>query len=908
MKKNTNGRGILILFVLGLSIFSLIPSWQVHSLSSAEKEAYIKANPKVANKAINFGLDLAGGTNIVLKVDKSGLKPDEAEDVQERALEIVRNRVDQFGLSEPNIMPSGEDRIVADLAGVNAEDARELVGSTAKLEFKLVVEQDKFVNVLNAIDNNLKSRLSAKETFQDSLVSGEDSLASADSTTVVNTDQAKADSVAQSQQQAEEALALLGVAQASIDSVSADTVAKDSADTSAVAATDSAEEDVKLAKSANDMKDREFSSMLVQFGGDIAIREADLPKVMEILAMPAIQALIPRDLEFVWGRGFEELDNGDKVKKLFALKRRAEMDGKEISDANPQRIADGLSAGQIAVNLKFKGIGPKKFATVTGNNVGRQLAIVLDKQVISAPVIQDRIANGSAQITGLEDMTEAKQLAVILRAGALPAPMEIIELRSVGATLGEDNINRGINAMLLGLLLVVGFVILYYKGAGVIAFLALAFNIVIIGAVMSMFHATLTLPGIAGVILTIGMAVDANVIIFERIREELASGKTARSSIAAGYEKAFSTIFDANITTFLTAFILYKIGSGPIKGFGLTLMIGIAASLFTALTVTRYIFDTRLKDNATNQMSIGKGLRFLNEANFNILQKARPMAMLSIVLVVASILLLPTVGLNVGIDFTGGHVITVQYADDATTSEVRKHLTDGGIQNATVRTVGVDNRFLISLAEDKGREDAARVQVENALTQSGATFEVMNEEIVGPSIGSELRKDAMWAIFWSLLLIILYIWVRFGKYGLGFGVGAVVALTHDVIITLGLFVVFGKWLELDAAIIAAILTIVGYSLNDTIVVFDRIRENTELLGKDSYESRVNLSVNQSLSRTFITSITTLFVTSVLWIFGGSSIRDFAVAMTIGVLVGTYSSIFIASPFVVWWSKRFAMRR
>lgn len=896
MKKNLTGRGLFIFAIFALALYSLYPTYRVHSLKGDAKTTFKKEHPKM--KAINFGLDLAGGTNIVVEIDKSNLKPDEAVDALDRSLEIVRNRVDQYGLSEPNITPSGDNRIVADLAGVDAERARGLIGETALLEFKLVVEPEKFAGVLTSIDESLKKRTSSIATKVDS--ASMDSTVT-DSNLAVNSEEAKVDSVAQAEANAEKALNLLGAA----TSIEVDSTKSDSAKT---VKADSVVKDSTVstvASSVEELKELPFSSLLIRYGSDIAVAQKNIPRIKKILAMSTVQALIPRDMEFVWGRGFEELENGNKVKTLYGLRRHAEMDGKEISTASYHQISDGMQVGQMAVNLKFKGIGPKKFATITGNNLNRQMAIVLDNQVISAPVIRARIADGNAQITGLDDAAEAKQLAIVLRAGALPAPMKIIELRSVGATLGEDNIASGINALLLGLALVILFMVIYYLASGTIAVMALVFNIILIIAVMSERQATLTLPGIAGIILTIGMAVDANVIIFERIREELALGKTARTAIGSGYEKAYSTILDANITTFLTAFILYKIGSGPIKGFGLTLMIGIAASLFTALTVTRFIFDLMLKKNASTSMSIGKGFKVLNEASFKIIEKSKPFIMFSAVLIAVAIILLPTKGLNFGIDFTGGHVLTVQFEDEANTKDVRAALEIPGLKSPTVRTLSEDNRFLISLQDGGDEAIVVKEKVRKAFASKNMKYEVINEDIVGPSIGSELREDAMLAVFWSLIIIIGYIWVRFGKYGLGFGVGSVVALAHDVIITLGIFSLFG--LDVDAAIIAAILTIVGYSLNDTIVVYDRIRENTELLGKETYQERVNLSINQSLSRTFITSLTTLLVVVVLWIFGGSSIKDFAIAMTIGVVVGTYSSVFIATPFVVWWEKRFGFK-
>jgi SecD/SecF fusion protein len=881
MKNNDHFmRGIIIIGVFLLSLWSLYPSWQVHSLRGEEKQEFIKNNPKTAGKSVNFGLDLAGGTNVVVEIDKSKLKPDEAEKALDRSLAIIRNRVDQFGLSEPQISPSGDKRIVADLAGVTAEQARDLIGQTAQLEFKLVVKPTEFVDVVNSIDTHLKGRQTA--------VAKADTTAQADST---KSDSASTDSAAVSDAEAEKALALLGAGGA----IESDTAKSDTTKA------DSAEANAQVANTVEELNELPFSSLLMQFGGDLAVAEANIPAVKAILARPMVQSLIPRQYQFAWGSGFESLDNGDKVKTLYLLKRRAEMDGREIASASQYRIADGLSAGKVAVNLKFKGIGPKKFANVTGNNIKRQLAIVLDGQVISAPVIQDKIATGVAQITGLEDMVEAKQLAVILEAGSLPAPMEIKQLRSVGASLGEDNIFSGLNAMLIGLALVVGFMVFYYVKSGAVAILALLLNVIIIGAVMSMFHATLTMPGIAGIILTIGMAVDANVIIFERIREELAAGRTARTAIASGYEKAYSTIIDANVTTFLTAFILYQIGSGPIRGFGLTLMIGILASLFTALTVTRHVFDVTLKDNKTNKMSIGKGLKALNEAAFQFVANSKPFVMFSVALVVASVAVIGVNGgLNFGIDFTGGHVLTVQVDEQTDVAAIRKQLEEGGVKGVKVRTLSEAGRFMVSLQnEEEGVK--ANEQVAKALPKA----KILSEDVVGPSIGGELRADAILAVFWSLIIIIGYIWVRFGRYGLGFGLGAVVALSHDVIITLGIFTLLGY--EFNATIIAAVLTIVGYSLNDTIVVFDRIRENTELIGKDTYENRVNTSINQSLSRTFITSLTTLFVVLALVFLGGSSIHEFAAAMLTGVIVGTYSSAFIASPFIVAWARKYGVK-
>ncbi len=881
----TGWRTVVVLAVLALSIWSFWPSVKVHSLSGQEKTDFIKANPKVFKGAINFGLDLAGGTHVVVEIDTTGMKVrdgesrDEAlQSAQEQSLEIVRNRVDQYGLSEPVIAKSGVNRIVADLAGVDAEQARGLLGETAQLEFKLVVTRGEFLPVLNRIDAYLAQKVGLDTSAAKGAAAPE----------------APAPAVGS------------GLKLQSLEGDSAEAAAPE-----AVAAADTAKSDSAAApaETLEQFRARPFGGRFVALGNDLAIPEADVEAVRAALADPGVQALIPLNLQFALGRGWETLQNGDKVKRFYALKRRAEMGGTEIVDAVPYRISDGMQAGEVAVNLKFDGLGAKKFATVTGNNIKRQLAIVLDDQVVSAPVIQTRIPNGNAQITGLDDFNEAKQLAVVLRAGALPLPMNIGELRSVGASLGEDNIRNGMRAAAVGLALVALAMLALYRKAGVWAVLALAFNMLLIGAVMSTFHAVLTMPGIAGIVLTIGMAVDANVIIYERIREELRNGRTVRMAIQAGYDKAFSAIVDSNVTTLLTAFVLYKIGSGPIKGFGMTLMIGIAASMFTALYVTRWFFmvvgDTR---NDGNALAIGRS--FLVDAKFAIVPNIRKAVLFSAALVLVSFGLFAFKGLNYGIDFTGGNVLTVAFQQEASSERIARAIGEKtSLGTPTVRTVDVlDSKtptFLISIM--KTTDDAAVVpSVEKALAESGIPGTVINEELVGPAIGRQLKSSAAWAILWSLLIMIGYIWFRFGKFGLGFGLGAVVALAHDITLTLGVFALTG--IALDSTMIAALLTIVGYSINDTIVIYDRIRENTQILGKETFGHYVNNSINQCLSRTLMTSMTTLLVTLSLMTLGGVSIHDFALAMTTGVLVGTWSSNFVAPAFVIWWTGRYGIKR
>ena len=858
-------REFIILLVIILSAYTVWPSIQVHSKKGEAKKTFLKENPKLGSKSINFGLDLAGGSSITLQIDQSSLKDGEdIKDIQAQSLEIIRNRVDQYGLSEPQISPSGDDRILVELAGVDDSTAKALVGSTAKLEFKILAESDRFTQVLSLIDGYLTRQTT--DIVADSTVS----------------DSAKVDSAKKDQALSDEELLAGGVAKAA-----------EKKDTAA------AEEAAPA-----DLVGQSLTSYFLSVGNGGFIAEENVEKVKKLLATEGVQKLIPRDVAFAFGSGLEKLrrDSNIKAKRLYLLRRRAEMGGDDIIDARPYRVSDGVSAGEVAVNLKFGGIGPKKFSAVTAANVSKQMAIVLDNQVISAPVIRDRIPNGEAQITGLEDMAEANRLAVVLKAGALKAPMQIIESRTVGATLGEENIVQGFGSGAIGLLLCVVFMVAYYRLGGFIASIGVMINALVTAAVMSVFNATLTLPGIAGFILVVGMSLDANVIIFERIREELKNGLTARAAVAKGYERAFSAILDSNLTTVLTGLILYKIGTGSVKGFGLTLTIGILTSLFCAITISRAVFDWRLAKRDRTTLSIGTGFKTLNNANLQIMKNRGKFKVLSWILIIASIACIAVKGFDFSIDFTGGQVYTIQYQDDAKhESDLNKALSKAGIQGARVRSLGGTsaNSYQVSLHADDANFEVTMAKAFEAANQK---CEIVAKDTVGPTIGKELRFNAILSVILAWLGIALYVWFRFGKLGLGFGVAAVLGLIHDTIITLGFISAFG--LSFDGALIASLLTMIGYSVNDTIVNFDRIRENTALFGSANYERTVNSSLNQCFSRTVITSLTTLFVCVVLAVKGGSSIRDFGLVQCFGILIGTYSSVCVCSPIVLWWSKKF----
>lgn len=871
MKKKIFGlREFVILAVIVIACYSVWPSIQVHTKSGEEKKTFVKENPKLAEKSVNFGLDLAGGTSITLEIDASELPGENIKELQEQSLEIVRNRVDQYGLSEPQISPQGDDRIVVELAGVDDSTAKELVGSTAKLEFKIVSESEKFTQVVSLIDSYLGRQANpaaadSASPVADSVTAKADSLKDTSAAVASTTDSLK------------------------VDSNVAEPVAQEQA----------------VAVVVDSALPTSLSAFFLSFGNGGFVAEESVEKLKRLLALEAVQKLIPRDVEFAFGSGLEKVspESSVKAKRLYLLKRRAEMDGEDIADARPYRVGDGVNVGEVAVSLKFSGVGPKQFSAVTAANVGKQMAIVLDNQVISAPVIRDRIPNGEAQITGLDDMAEANRLSVVLRAGALKAPMNIIESRNIGATLGEDNIKSGFGAAFWGLIACIVFMVAYYRIGGLIACFAIVLNAIVTAAVLSVFNATLTLPGIVGFILVLGMALDANVIIYERIREEMKAGSLARAAVAKGYERAFSAIFDSNLTTFLTALILYKIGTGSVKGFGLTLMIGIATSLFCSLTVTRAIFDWRLAKNDANKLSIGKGFRAIDEANFSIIPRSKTFAIFSAILLVASLATVVVRGFDFSIDFLGGQVYTVQYSEaGAHEEDLSKVAASAGLTNAKVRSYGDQAKNMYQISLKKTDDATVKDRLQKALDDAGQKAQIIASDEVGPTIGKELRFNAILSIILSWIAICLYIWFRFGKLGLGFGVGALVGLVHDTIISIGFISLMG--LSVDGALIASVLTLIGYTINDKIVVFDRIRENSQIYGRSNFPKLVNSSINQCFSRTIITSLTTLFVCLILAVMGGSSIRDFGLVMVFGIIIGTYSSITISSPFVVWWAKRF----
>ena len=813
-----------------LALFYLYPTYEFYynpPENPDEKE-------QLKQQAINLGLDLQGGIHLVLEVDDSKLTEDEKFDVVPRALEVIRNRIDQYGVSEPIIHREGDMRIVVELPGIqDIERAKKLIGSQARLEFKILESPEDRASVIQRIDQILGAQAAADTTQSNDPLFAENTSGPS------------------------------------------------------------------------------LSQYLLSYRGDLVVLEDNILTVRELFARPTIQKALPASSEFFWGAKVETMPDGQAYRSLYFVKSRVEMTGEILSDASVTTGQSFQNAGQPIVNFTTTSEGVRIFSRVTGAHVGERMAIILDNQVYSAPNIRSKISQGSGIIEGSGTTDEAKDLAIVLRAGALPAPLDIVEDRTVGPSLGRDSIEQGKNAALIGLAIVAIFMIIYYGFSGFVADIALVLNIVFVMAILAAFQGTLTLPGIAGIILTIGMAVDANVLILERIREELRSGKTARAAIENGYGRAILTIVDANVTTIITAIVLYQYGTGPIKGFALTLMVGILSSMFTAIFVTRTIYNVITSRQASPSINVGK-LRVFGDTAFDFLKLRKGAFVFSLVIILVGLgSTITKGGYNLGIDFAGGTLLELHFKPAVPVGDIREALSRVQIEDQVVdlrsseiKEFGTPNDILIRVQEDAqgtAVADAIKTTLKTTFADNipNESDWLRRQEAVGPKIGEELKTNAIYAIIVSMVLIIMYVWWRFRQ--IEFGVAAVIALFHDVMVTMGVFSLTDH--EISLAVVAALLTIVGYSLNDTIVVYDRIREDLKLYRRDSFGDIINRSINECLNRTFLTSTTTLLVVVSLMTLGGEVIYDFAFALLIGVVIGTYSSAFVASPIVVEWHNR-----
>ena len=583
----------------------------------------------------------------------------------------------------------------------------------------------------------------------------------------------------------------------------------------------------------------------------------------------------------------------DAEGQSYLLERNSVLTGENLADA---QLGFHPETGLPVVNFRLDTAGARIFANYTAANIGRRFAAVLDDTVVTAPVIQGMIPGGSGLIEGDFTVESATELSILLRAGALPASIQVLEQRTVGPDLGADSIEAGTIASIVALLAVLVYMAASYRAFGLFANVALILNVILLFAMLSAIGATLTLPGIAGIVLTIGMAVDANVLIYERIREELRRARSVTQAVETGYREAMSAIIDANITTLIAAVILFLVGSGPIKGFAVTLTFGLITSIFTAVFVTRLIASEWLRRARPKTLTVERVKYLPDQPNLRILRWRRPFLIASVVAIVGSFALVPTVGLNFGIDFQGGSLVEIQTSEPADIGEIREVASGLGYGDVQVQGFGNPNDVLLRVpAAGSGDEQNAAAQaVGDALTQAFPGTEVRRIEVVGPSVSAELLQSGIYAVLLAVAAILVYVWLRFEWQ---FGVAAIVGLVHDVALTIGIFAIFG--IQFDLSIIAALLTIVGYSLNDSVVIFDRMRENLRKFKQMELSELIDLSINQTLARTLMTGVTTLLALVGLLFLGPEVIWGFTFAMIWGVIVGTYSTIFICAPLMLY---------
>ncbi len=859
-----------------------------------EIEPNIKLSSVFTNTTTRGKISLTSTNSEIAQVIRN-----EVDDAFDRSFNIIRSRIDKFGVTNPNIQKlPGTNRILVELPGVdNPERVRKLLSGVAKLEFWEVWKmQDifpfyqEFVAYLDKEEKLKKSKEPKKET---------------DSGLVADTK--KEDSTQK------ESNPLLTDVKEDKDTtkkegnplIAEGDTSKPTKDTAQLA--DATKKDTTSEDSTDVANSLAMQLMLPSQEGFV-VNVKDTARVNEYLSRSEVKRLFPANVKFFW----DVKANAGKV-TLYPIKTgrggKAPLGGEVVIDARQD-----FDENRPSVSMQMNSTGAKVWRKLTASNVGNRIAIVLDDAVYSAPNVNGEIPNGSSVINGSFTINEAKDLANVLKAGKLPAPINIVEEATVGPSLGQESITQGLNSMLLGLSIVLLFMFLYYRSAGLIANLALFLNVIFIVGILASFGAVLTLPGIAGIVLTIGMSVDANVLIFERIREELANNRTYKNAINEGYTKAMSAIVDSNATTFLTGLILYLNGTGGVKGFAVTLMIGIACSLFSAIFITRLVIEyfTRKKDSRAIRFDGFILKNAFNNINIDFVKLRRGAYIFSSVLIIAGIGLMIYPGLTLGVDFQGGRSYIVEFKTPVSVAEARAEVNKEFKQGTEIKTYGSNNKLKITttylINDDTAETDK---KVEAMLLKSLDEFKDKDPKVVGFSkvgatIADDIAQTSYTAVVFSLLAIFLYIFVRIGQFKYWqYSVGALVALIHDVLIVLafmGIAKVLGVVYEVDQVFIAAMLTVVGYSINDTVVVFDRIKEMVGTSKRDmnskDFLDNVNNAINTTLSRTILTSSTTLIVVLTLFILGGQVLSGFSYSLLIGILIGTYSSVFIASPIFV----------
>jgi SecD/SecF fusion protein len=831
----------------------------------------------------------------------------EAEAALNNTERILRTRIDKFGVAQPSIQKQQfSGRIQIELPGVKDKDrVRKVLQSTANLEFWETYDNTEVGPLLDQANTPLSAilhpELAEATTDTAELTAAMDTLAVRDTVAVQDTTLAAATDSA-----------------AAVDSL---------ADTDTTATDQNLSEEEARKKAPLSMRLRPLFDPQRGWMRGAIVGQADLKDTAEVnrlLAMDVVRKALPMDLRLAWGAKAEtaELVNGSTAQllNLFALKvprdGKPKLDGSSIVNA----AQDFDMKGAVEVTMQMDAEGAQTWKVMTGDNVGKSVAIVLDNLVYSAPTVMSEIAGGRSSIsmgTGNlnNQIQEADDLANILKAGALPAPARIIDETVVGPSLGGENIKMGMISFVAALLVVLLYMALYYSGAGWVADIALLVNLFVLVGSLASLQAALTLPGIAGIVLTMGMAVDANVLIYERIREELRSGKMLKSAVDLGFKGAMSAIIDSNVTTLMTAIILYLFGSGPIRGFATTLGLGILTSLFTALFLSRMIITWRLEKGKDLAVWNNWSKDIFVNAKYDFMGKRKLFYGLSGVLIGAGILSMVTLGFNWGVDFSGGRTYVVKFANDVSVDQVRTALEPGFSTNGVQSTVGVKTyggsrqvkvttNYLVDVSGE-GVDAQVDAKLAEGLAGLNNSYEVIESRKVDATISDDIKISAITAVALALFFIFLYVAVRFSNWQ--FGLGALLSLLHDALAMLGLYsilwMVMPFSMEIDEAFIAAVLTVIGYSINDTVVVFDRIREYLADHKRDTNEVVINKAINSTLGRTMNTSLTTLLVLFVIFLFGGVSIKGFIFALLIGILVGTYSSVFIASSIVVDLLKR-----
>lgn len=819
---------------------------------------------------------------------------EETKGAIDRTYNILRTRIDRFGVAQPNIQQlQTAGRILVELPGIKEpERVRKLLQGTAQLEFWETYEFAELVPYFE----DANRRLASTSQVTDTAVADTTALAMEASEAVT-----------------EETAAEEG------DTTASSLLDKIGDTTAAAQEKESFERYAKENPLFAYLSPAIFPNQQGQYfpGQGATVGFASIKDTARINRMlKDTRQVFPRDLKLAWTVKPEK--DRPEILELIGL-RITSRDGKAPlgGDAVVDARQDYDPNGRVEISMLMNPEGAKTWKRLTGDNIGKQIAIVLDEYVYSAPRVNDEIPNGRSSITGNFSVEEALDLANILKAGKLPAPARIVQEEVVGPSLGRESVTAGLSSFVIAFVLVLIYMVLYYNRAGWVADLALVTNIFFIFGVLTSLGAVLTLPGIAGIVLTLGMAVDANVIIYERIREELRAGKGLRLAITDGYSNAYSAIIDGNVTTLLTGIVLYVFGSGPVQGFATTLIIGIITSLFTAIFISRMIFEAQLKRNRNIPFDNAYTRAAFTNINIDFISLRKKMYIISGIIILIGIVSLATKGLNFGVDFSGGRTYVVRFDKEVNTNDVRSLLAEEMGEAPEVKTFGSNNQVKITtkymIEEDSQVADSlveakiyngVKSLYQNPMTLQDFTKDDdakvlgrLSSQKVGPTIADDIKQGAVLAVFFALLIIFIYIAIRFKKWQ--YGLGGLISLAHDTLITISFYSIFSGILpfnlEVDQAFIAALLTIIGYSINDTVIIFDRIREYIGLYPKRALNDNMNHAMNSTLGRTFNTAGTTLVVLIAIFIFGGEVIRGFIFALLVGVTIGTYSSIFIASP-------------